>query len=133
MPDTGAPRSARSSPQSTRSTHAARPTRITTTAFAERALRTEQIADAQLAAGHAVSARSAYLRAATYYDLCLFFVLGTRQHAYEASVYARMQRNWNAAARLFDPPFERVRIPYDGSWLPGYFLSRTARGERGRL
>ncbi len=96
--------------------------------FAERALRTEQIADGQLAAGHTASARSAFLRAATYYDLCLFFVLGTRQHAYEASVYARMQRNWNAAARLFDPPFERVRIPYDGTWLPGYFLSPDSSG-----
>lgn len=90
--------------------------------FGRLAERLSKLADGQLAAGHKISARSAYLRAASYYDVCLFFVLGTRAHAREASVYARMQHNWARAAQLFDPPFERVRIPYAGTWLPGYFL-----------
>jgi hypothetical protein len=90
--------------------------------FLATAKRVADLAGRQLAAGYRASARSAYLRAATYYDLCLFFVLGTSAHAREAEVYARMQRNWNAAAALFDPPFEFVRIPYGRTWLPGYFL-----------
>ncbi|HEX9064108.1 MAG TPA: hypothetical protein VF843_03320, partial [Streptosporangiaceae bacterium] len=90
--------------------------------FRRLAERLSKQADEMLAAGHKVSARGAYLRAASYYDVCLFFVLGTRAHAHEASVYARMQHNWDRAAGLFDPPFEPVRIPYAGTWLPGYFL-----------
>ena len=90
--------------------------------FRAMAQRTSSLADGELAAGHKVSARSAYLRAATYYDLCLFFVLGTRAREREAAVFAAMQRNWNSAAWLFDPPFEFVRIPYGHTWLPGYFL-----------
>lgn len=99
--------------------------------FRARAWRTARLADSELAAGHKASARSAYLRAATYYDMCLFFVLGTSDHAREAAVYAAMQRNWNSATKLFDPPFEFVRIPYGATWLPGYFLrpsdARVAR------
>ena len=99
--------------------------------FRRTAERLSKQADEQLTAGHKVSARSAYLRAASYYDVCLFFVLGTTARAREASVYARMQHNWERAAELFNPPFERVRIPYAGTWLPGYFLrppgSRFAR------
>jgi hypothetical protein len=90
----------------------------------------EAIADRELAAGHKASARSAYLRAATYYDMCLFFVLGTRMRRREAEVYAIMQRCWDRASQLFDPPFERVRIRYGRTWLPGYFLRPDARRVR---
>ena len=95
--------------------------------FLERAVRTAGLADRELAAGHVISARGAYLRAATYYDACLFFVLGTTARGREADVYAAMQRNWERATRLFDPPFEPVRIPYQGTWLPGYLLRPDRR------
>jgi dienelactone hydrolase len=87
----------------------------------------EAVADRELGAGHGASARSAYLRAATYYDMCLYFVLGTRSRAREAEVYAVMQRCWNRASQLFDPPFERVQIPYGRTWMPGYFLRPDGR------
>lgn len=88
------------------------------------------LAGRELSAGHIASARSAYLRAATYYDACLFFVLGTTFRAREASVYAAMQRCWDAATQLFDPPFERVRIPYGRTWMPGYLLRPDSRRVR---
>jgi Esterase FrsA-like len=91
--------------------------------FSALAQRTVDLAESQLRSGYKASARSAYLRGAAYYDCCLFFVLGTRQRAQEASVYARMQYSWNQAAMLFDPAFQPVQIPYAGSWLPGYFLA----------
>jgi dienelactone hydrolase len=87
----------------------------------------DALAGRELAAGHTASARSACLRAASYYDACLFFVLGTTSHAYEAGVYAAMQRCWNRATQLFDPPFERVRIPYGRTWMPGYLLRPDTR------
>src|SRR5262249_35575467 len=90
----------------------------------------EALADAELRAGHTASARSAYLRAAMYYDMCLYFVLGTTSRAREADVYAVMQRCWNRASQLFDPPFERVRIPYGRTTMPGYFLRPDTRPVR---
>jgi hypothetical protein len=98
--------------------------------FRAMAQRVSALADSELAAGHKVSARSAYLRAATYFDLCLFFVLGTSSRAHEARVYANMQRNWNSATKLFDPPFEFVQIPYGNTWIPGYFLRPDTTGIR---
>jgi Esterase FrsA-like len=95
--------------------------------FAAMARNVEAIADRELAAGHLASARSAYLRAASYYDACLFFVLGTTSHAREVDVYAVMQRCWDRATQLFDPPFERVRIPYGRTWMPGYLLRPDTR------
>ena len=94
------------------------------------AQRTGALADHELAAGHMASARSAYLRAASYYDLCLYFILGTSARRQEAAAYAAMQRCWQQASQLFDPPFEPVRIPYGSSWLPGYLLRPDTRPVR---
>jgi Esterase FrsA-like len=91
--------------------------------FSALARRTVALGDSQLRSGYKASARSAYLRGAAYYDCCLYFVLGTRQRAQEADVYARMQYSWNQAAMLFEPAFQQVQIPYGESWLPGYFLA----------
>lgn len=95
--------------------------------FMATAHRVGGIADEALKAGHRVSARSAYLRSAAYFDQALFFVLGTRTPAREREVYARMQRQWNRATQLFDPPFQRINIPYAGTTLPGYFLKPDRR------
>jgi len=96
--------------------------------FVATAQRVGRIADEALRAGHRASARSAYLRSAQYFDQALFFVLGTRTPRLEPRIYASMQRQWDRATQLFDPPFERIAIPYQGSTLPGYFLkpSRSA-------
>jgi pimeloyl-ACP methyl ester carboxylesterase len=88
------------------------------------------LADHELAAGHTASARSAYLRASSYYYLCLYFILGTSARAREAGAYAAMQRCWHQASQLFDPQFEAVRIPYGSSWLPGYLLRPDDRSLR---
>ncbi len=99
-------------------------------AFLAVAQRVGALADHELAAGHMASARSAYLRASTYYYLCLYFILGTSARAGEAGAYAAMQRCWQRASQLFDPPFEAVRIPYGRGWLPGYLLRPDNRPVR---
>jgi hypothetical protein len=99
--------------------------------FLKTARRVGAIAEAAHKAGHRVSARSAYLRSAQYYDQALFFVLGTRRPGREEAIYNAMQRQWNRAAHLFDPPFQAVRIPYAGTYLPGYFMRPPgAKGKR---
>jgi Esterase FrsA-like len=88
------------------------------------------LADRELAAGHVASARSAYLRASYYYDMCLYYILGTSARARQTDAYAAMERCWQRASELFDPPFEPVRIPYGNSWLPGWLLRPDARPVR---
>ncbi len=98
--------------------------------FLALAKRVAALADQELAAGHTTDARDAYLRASTYYDMCLYFILGTSAAAQVAAAYADVQRCWQAASQLFDTPFERVRIPYGHSWLPGYLLKPDNRPVR---
>lgn len=99
-------------------------------AFLALAKRINAVADEELAAGHTASARSAYLRASTYYDVCLYFILGTTARAREAAAYGDVQRCWHAASQLFDVPFEPVHVPYGDTWLPGYFLRPDDRPVR---
>ena len=80
--------------------------------------------------GHLVTARERYLRAATYFDQALFFVLGTTTPGAEKEIYNAMNAAWTSAAGLFDPAFEKVSIPYENTTLPGWFL--RAPGAKGR-
>jgi alpha/beta hydrolase family protein len=96
--------------------------------FTALARRVSAEGDAALRAGRRISARGASLRAAHYHKQALYFVLGTSHAADEAGVYRAMQTQWHRAAGLFDPPLERVEIPYEGSTLPGYFLTPDRSG-----
>jgi hypothetical protein len=80
--------------------------------------------------GELVSAREAFLRAAEYLTLPVFFAVGTSDPSRQAAAYRAMQRRWHAAAALFAPAFERVRIPYGRTHLPGYFLRPPGRPRR---
>jgi dienelactone hydrolase len=74
--------------------------------------------------GRKVTARSKFLRSAEYFSQALYFVLGTDRptRARERAVYRVMQYSWNRATHLFSPPFERVKVPYGRTLLPGYLL-----------
>jgi pimeloyl-ACP methyl ester carboxylesterase len=87
-------------------------------------------ADGALARGRRVTARSSALRAAYCGKQALYFILGTVRRADEARLYATMQAQWDRAASLFTPPFERVAIPYEGGALPGYLLRPTVDSAR---
>ncbi len=86
----------------------------------------------QLAAGRPVSARACFLRAASYLDQALFYTLASAQptRAHEGSVYREMEAAWASAAALFQPRFERVRIPYGRSHLPGWMLRPAGTSTR---
>ncbi|MGH7118884.1 MAG: alpha/beta hydrolase family protein [Acetobacteraceae bacterium] len=88
------------------------------------------IARHALSAGNEVSARSAFLRSAQYYDQTLFFILGTRTPEHEAALYRQMDQRWRAAPRPFNPPSEPVRISGNGATMPGYFLSAGLKAQR---
>jgi hypothetical protein len=98
--------------------------------FTALAQRTSAIGTDALSTKNYASARSAFLRSAQYYNQALFFVLGTSKPNLESTVYRLMQRQWDSATQLFDSPFEPVTIPYEGGFLPGYFLAANQPGRR---
>jgi pimeloyl-ACP methyl ester carboxylesterase len=81
------------------------------------------------AGGHAVSAREAYFRAATYYHVSYFPLYGfpvdpRLKQAFEAEVSA-----FRSAAALSKPAIEPVEIPFEAGSLPGYFLHAEGKSE----
>lgn len=81
-------------------------------------------------AGHPVSAREAYLRASTYYFNAAFFVVGTGECDRLPQLWRTHRDCFERAAALFDPPFQRVAIPYVDTALEGWFFAAAASGER---
>ncbi|MDQ1096687.1 MULTISPECIES: alpha/beta hydrolase family protein [Chryseobacterium] len=83
------------------------------------ARRIERIANHCLEGKHTVSAGEAYLRAHNYYRTAEFFLDGTdprRIESFGKSVYT-----FEKAMALYGNYFERVAIPYENTFLKGYF------------
>lgn len=93
--------------------------------FLREGRRLRERADDARRRGHLVSARGAYLRAAEYFNQALFFTLASSEptRAHEGAVYREMEDAFARAGALFRPAWERVRIPYGKTTLPGWFLS----------
>jgi hypothetical protein len=80
--------------------------------------------------GHKASAREAWLRAATYYDTASFFLDSTDDPDRLKPTWELHRDAWDGFARNFDPPIERVEIPYEGTTLEGYFFRADDSGRR---
>ncbi len=78
-------------------------------------------AEAQLKAGHRVSARDGYLRATTYFRNSEFFLHGNSEDPRIYSAYKKSVRAYKSCCALCDPPVLPVEIPYENTTLPGYF------------
>jgi pimeloyl-ACP methyl ester carboxylesterase len=87
------------------------------------------IAEACRNAGHLVSARDAFLRAAEYYRSAYFFHRSDLDDPKLLGAWRRHQGSFRSAAALFDHPCEVVEIPYEETTLSGYFLRPDASGE----
>jgi hypothetical protein len=76
---------------------------------------------------HQVSARAAYLRAATYYAVALSAVDGAKDPAaLLGPTFADHRRCFDAYAELLDPAAERVEIAYQGGTMPGFLFRPSA-------
>ncbi len=83
-------------------------------------------AEASAAAGHAASAREAYLRAATYFRTAYApFFSSARDERLGANSAAELDA-LRRAVELWDPAAEWLEIPFEGASLPGIFV--RARG-----
>jgi len=68
---------------------------------------------------HLVTARKAYLRASIYYAISTRFV---RRDARTVAMYEQHIECYSKFAALSDPPIERVKIPYDGIEMAGWYM-----------
>ena len=85
--------------------------------------RIHTIAENCLSRGHTVSAREAFLRAANYYRCAEFFMhmqIG-RVDPRAMNTYEKSVDCFQKAMHLFPFVCEQVKIPYEGTSLPGYF------------
>ena len=91
--------------------------------------RIESIAEAASKAGHPVSARGAYLRAAVYYAASYVFVDGTdNADAQLSELFAAHRKCFELHVGLLDPPAIPIAVPYEGGDLPGYLFIPAADG-----
>jgi hypothetical protein len=88
-----------------------------------------KIGDESAAAGHAVSAREAYLRASNYYRTSYLPLYGTPVDPRLVEAFERETDIFQKAAPLFDPPIEVLDIPLEDSSLPAYFVKVDDSGK----
>jgi len=80
--------------------------------------------------GQHVSAREAYLWAASYLYASLYFLDGTADPGRMLPTWKRYESCWTAAAALSAPSIERVEIPYENTTLTGWLFRSADGGQR---
>jgi esterase FrsA len=77
----------------------------------------EQQGAAFAAQGKTQEAKEAYQKASMYYGIAKFPVIN---HPAKQAAYRKCIETYLKAARYFDPPLERVAIPFEGQEIIGY-------------
>lgn len=78
-------------------------------------------AEQSLAQGKRVSARENFLRASNYYRTAEFFLHGNPADPRILETWGKSRHSFIHATKLIDTHVEQVKIPYEGTFLPGYF------------
>jgi pimeloyl-ACP methyl ester carboxylesterase len=84
------------------------------------AQRCEKAGDDFLLGGKRISARQEFLKASNYYRTAEFFLHTNPEDPRILSVWRKSRDCFVKAAKLADHPIIPVRIPYEGTTLPGY-------------
>jgi alpha-beta hydrolase superfamily lysophospholipase len=91
-------------------------------AFSQLAHRRIDEGDAAAAKGHHATACDCYLRAASLLAVAYHPLYGTPVDSRLASAFHLQMDTFDRAVPLFDPPAEKVDVPYENTKLPAYFL-----------
>ena len=90
--------------------------------------RLQGIAEQSAASGNDVSARKAYLRAASYYATSISMIDGTKDPSRGVPTWKRHLACWDEFCARLTPPAEKVKIPYEDTPMPGYFFRPDESG-----
>ncbi len=91
-------------------------------AYHDAGVEARTLAEQAAAKRHSVSAREAYLWAAGHFSAALRFLDGTKDPDRMLPCWREYNDCWSAACALFNPPVERIEIPYENTALTGWFL-----------
>jgi len=86
------------------------------------ASRVENIGNESLKNGHRISACEAYLRASNYYHTAYFPLFGYPVDKRLIKAFDKEIAVFQKAAGLFETPIEIIKIPFESTTLPAYFL-----------
>lgn len=92
--------------------------------------RAREIASKAEGAGHRLSARDAWLRAATYLSIATYQVAGAKEGDSFEQLWGEHRDCWDRAVALFELPVEHVAIPYEDTTLEGYFFKVDDSGAK---
>lgn len=79
--------------------------------------------------GHTVSARKTYLRACNYYRSASFYMDEPEKRALAVAAWKRSRECFLSAISSF-PYVKSVRIPYESTTLPGYYIICSDKAEK---
>jgi pimeloyl-ACP methyl ester carboxylesterase len=99
------------------------------TEWAKTAERLNEVADRALAGGHSIGARKAYLRASNYYRTAEFFLHEKPDDQKINDLYDASTACFSKVMELNQPVIQSVKIPYEGTTLPGHFYGLPDDGE----
>lgn len=88
------------------------------------------LAEDSAAGRHTESARQAYLWAQNYYDSATYFLDGSRDPERFLSTWELLYDCWLKSLPFFDPPVEPVQIPYEGTFLRGFYMRGRSTARR---
>ena len=90
--------------------------------------RVRGIAEECAAAGRAVSARLAYLRAASYYAATLSMIDGSDDPSRRVPTWKQHIACWGEFCARLTPPADEVEVPFEKTPMPGYFFKPDSPG-----
>jgi esterase/lipase len=94
------------------------------------ARRVEGMAQKSSGSGHPVSAGEAYLRASLYYRASEFYLHADPEDPRMREASLKAVECYGRAMELLELPVSRIKIPYEGATLPGWFYkSPKAKGK----
>jgi len=91
-----------------------------------------QQGESAAAGGHKVSTREAYLRASNYYRMADFYYRTDPDADQERSqgLNRSSEKAFNQALPLLEYPGRAVKIPYEDTFLPGYYFTPDDSGKK---
>jgi alpha-beta hydrolase superfamily lysophospholipase len=89
-------------------------------------------AEAALAKRRPITAREFFLKAACAYDASYHPLYGEPVDPRLLAAFGKQIDAFNRALALSDPPIEPVRIPFEGTALPAYFIPAAGRANQVR-
>jgi hypothetical protein len=90
--------------------------------------RVRGVAEECAAAGHDLSARLAYLRAASYFGTTLSMIDGSKDPSRRVPVWKEHMACFDEFCARLQPPADEVEIPFEKTPMPGYLFKPDASG-----